>query len=132
MNRMEERIPKTLDNKQSGRVIDELREGIRAGSRISLIAAGFSIYAYAALQEKLDTVASFRLLLSGVSADGAKNAAQQLAGAKEEIGVRQRLDQAAIARDCAAWLREKADVRALPMPAPHILNIEQEIGRAHV
>ena len=125
MNRMEERIPKTLDNKQSGRVIDELREGICAGSRISLIAAGFSIYAYAALQEKLDTVASFRLLLSGVSADGAKNAAQQLAGAKEEIGLRQRLDQAAIARDCAAWLREKADVRALPMPAPHILNIEQ-------
>ncbi len=34
----------TLDNKQSGRVVDELREGIRAGSRISLIAAGFSIW----------------------------------------------------------------------------------------
>ena len=105
MNRMEERIPKTLDNKQSGRVIDELREGIRAGSRISLIAAGFSIYAYAALQEKLDTVDAFRLLLCGVGADVVQRAAQQLVGAREEIGLRQRLDQAAIARDCAAWLR---------------------------
>ncbi len=39
MDRMEERIPETLDNKESGRVVEELREDIQTGSRISLIAA---------------------------------------------------------------------------------------------
>lgn len=121
MQFMEARAPKTLDNKQSGRVIDELREHIQTGSRISLISAGFSIYAYAALKDRLEDVAELRLLFSGF--DEAETF--RFADAKEEIGLRQKLDQAAIAHDCAAWLREKADIRAMTMPVQHILNLEQ-------
>ena len=38
--------PKILDNKQQGRVIDELRQGIQPGAKMSVISAFFTIYAY--------------------------------------------------------------------------------------
>ena len=35
-----------LDNKVQGRVIDKLRENIKSGTRLSIISAYFTIYAY--------------------------------------------------------------------------------------
>ena len=35
-----------LDNKVQGRVIDKLRENIKFGTRLSIISAYFTIYAY--------------------------------------------------------------------------------------
>ena len=45
------RQPKILDNKQQGRVIDELRQGIKSGEKMSLISAYFTFYAYEALKK---------------------------------------------------------------------------------
>ena len=45
------RQPKILDNKQQGRVIDELRQGIKSGAKMSVISAYFTIYAYEALKK---------------------------------------------------------------------------------
>lgn len=42
--------PKILDNKQQGRVIDELRPGLRPGVKLAVISAYFTIYAYEALK----------------------------------------------------------------------------------
>lgn len=42
--------PKILDNKQQGRVIDELRSGLRPGAKVAVISAYFTIYAYEALK----------------------------------------------------------------------------------
>ena len=36
--------PKILDNKQQGRVIDELRPGLRPGVKLAVISAYFTIY----------------------------------------------------------------------------------------
>lgn len=47
------RNPKILDNKQQGRVIDELRQGIQPGAKMSVISAFFTIYAYEELKKEL-------------------------------------------------------------------------------
>ncbi len=41
-----------LDNKVQGRVIDKLRENIKSGTRLSIISAYFTIYAYEELRKK--------------------------------------------------------------------------------
>ena len=48
--------PKILDNKQQGRVIDELRQGIQPGAKMSVISAFFTIYAYEELKKELSEV----------------------------------------------------------------------------
>ena len=40
------RQPKLLDNKQNGKVGDELKEDIKTNSKLSIISAYFTIYAY--------------------------------------------------------------------------------------
>ena len=39
--------PKMLDNKRNGNVADELRENISKGSKLSVMTAYFTIYAFA-------------------------------------------------------------------------------------
>ena len=123
MNITEGRPPRTLDNKQYGRVIDELRENIRTGSRISLISAGFSIYAYAALRNELEKIDGIRMIFSGITpSDTCK---MPLVGDNDEIPLRQKLDQKTIAESCAAWLRDKAEIKTLATSSAHIINLEQ-------
>ena len=38
--------PKMIDNKRNGKVSDELRENLRKGSKLSVISAYFTIYAF--------------------------------------------------------------------------------------
>lgn len=47
------RAPKQFNN-ITDRVIDDLRETLSSGSKISVAAASFSIYAYEALKEELE------------------------------------------------------------------------------
>ncbi|MBQ1876880.1 MAG: hypothetical protein II145_09290, partial [Selenomonas sp.] len=66
------RRPRTLDNKRSGSVIEELQANVKAGSRLAIISAGFSLYAFAALQRELQQAAEVRFIFSGaLEADGA-------------------------------------------------------------
>lgn len=56
--------PKILDNKQQGRVIDELRQGIRPGGKLSVISAYFTIYAYEALKKELSQIDELRFIFT--------------------------------------------------------------------
>lgn len=53
-----------LDNKVQGRVIDKLRENIKSGTRLSIISAYFTIYAYEELRKELGKIEKLRLLFS--------------------------------------------------------------------
>ena len=44
------------DNYTHGKVGDFLREKIQAGSKLSIVSAYFTIYAYEALKDKLDSI----------------------------------------------------------------------------
>ncbi|MBQ9364687.1 MAG: hypothetical protein IJT82_02820 [Schwartzia sp.] len=56
--------PKILDNKQQGKVIDELRAGIRPGAKLAVISAYFTIYAYEALKKELSQIEEMRFIFT--------------------------------------------------------------------
>ena len=58
------KAPEVLDN-VNRKVIDDLKETIRKGSKVSIAAASFSIYAFEALKKELSSVDEFRFLFTG-------------------------------------------------------------------
>lgn len=58
------KTPKLLDNKQQGRVVDELRLGLHPGAKLSVISAYFTIYAYEALKKELADIEEMRFIFT--------------------------------------------------------------------
>ena len=56
--------PKTLDNKGQGRVVDELRLGLKPDTKLSVISAYFTIYAYEALKKELADIEELRFIFT--------------------------------------------------------------------
>lgn len=52
-------------NNISERVVDDLKTKLSKGSRVSIAAASFSIYAFEALKEELENVDELRFILTG-------------------------------------------------------------------
>jgi hypothetical protein len=52
--------PKMLDNKSNGTVYDELKANLRRGSKLSVISAYFTIYAFEALRKELEKIDKVR------------------------------------------------------------------------
>ena len=114
-----------LINNISERVVDDLKERISDGGRISIAAASFSIYAYEALKEELEKVEQLRFIFTSptfVSEGNAKekreffipklNRERSLYGTDFEIRLRNKLSQKAIAKECADWIRRKAQFKS--------------------
>ena len=57
------RSPKVLDNKKY-RVVDELKAELRKGSKLSVISAYFTIYAYAELKKELSKIDNMRFIFT--------------------------------------------------------------------
>ena len=55
--------PKVLDNKKH-RVVDELKEELNKGSKLSVISAYFTIYAYAELKKELSKIDNMRFIFT--------------------------------------------------------------------
>ena len=132
------RSPKMIDNKLNGRVIDELKNNLRSGSKLSIISAYFTIYAYAELKRELLRIDNMRFLFiepTYVKKDNElirefyiehKNV---IAGNEFEIRLRNEMKQAAIAKECAAWIENKVEIRSLKQPnlaQPRLVYIENE------
>ena len=112
-----------LDNKVQGRVIDKLRENIKFGTRLSIISAYFTIYAYEELRKELGKIEKLRLLFSETTFVKNKKDINRefklsgsyergLAGDRYEMKLKNELKQSEIAKECANWIREKVEVRA--------------------
>lgn len=116
--------PKYLDNINE-RVIDDLKQTIGKGSKISMAAASFSIYAFEALKKELKNVDEFRFLFTGETFTREKapkearefyiprlNRERSLYGSEFEVKLRNELNQQAIAKECADWIRNKAKFKS--------------------
>lgn len=112
-----------LDNKIQGRVIDKLRENIKSGTKLSIISAYFTIYAFQELKKELEKIESLRLLFSEPTFVKNKKDINRefklsgsyergLAGDRYEIKLKNELKQSEIAKECANWIKEKVEVRA--------------------
>ncbi|MDR1827034.1 MAG: DEAD/DEAH box helicase family protein [Methylobacteriaceae bacterium] len=116
----EQRIMKVFDNINTF-VKDDLELSIRKGSRISVAAACFSIYAYQALKKQLEHIEELRFIFTSPSFVTEKfpkekrefyiprlNRERSLYGTQFEVKLRNELTQKAVARECAEWIRRKA------------------------
>lgn len=114
---------KILDNKLQGKVVDELRKNIRTGTKLSIISAYFTIYAYQELRNELNKIDNLRLLFSEPAFIKDKkdinrefkvsgNYEKGLAGDRYELKLKNELNQSEIAKECAEWIKNKVEVRA--------------------
>jgi SNF2 family DNA or RNA helicase len=100
---------------------DDLMATIKKGSKVSVAAACFSMYAYNVLKKQLDNIDEFRFLFTSPTfikqkVEKAKrefyiprlDREHSLYGTKFEIKLRNELTQKAISKECAAWIRKKA------------------------
>ena len=120
--------PKVLDNKKY-RVVDELKEELNKGSKLSVISAYFTIYAYAELKKELNKIDNMRFIFTEptfVNKDEElireyyieRNTEKKMSGNEFEIKLRNEMKQAAIAKECAEWLKNKAEIKSLRQANP--------------
>ena len=111
---------KILDN-ITNTVRDDLRVEIKRGSKISVAAACFSMYAYQELKKQLESVEEFRFIFTSPTFVKEKAEKQKrefyiprlsretsLYGTEFEIKLRNEMTQRAIAKECADWICRKA------------------------
>ncbi len=105
------------DNHLRGSVADFLRAKIQSNSRLSVVSAYFTIYAYDALREHLDQIDHLDFLfgeprfISSLDPDKTETKAFILDG--NGLQLANRLEQKRVARDCAEWIRQKVDIKSI-------------------
>ena len=113
----------TFNNKTKV-VKDDLTKKIQSGSKVSIAAACFSIYAYQALKDELESCDEFRFIFTSPTFVAEKtqkerrefyiprlNREKSLYGTEFEVRLRNELKQKAVAKECADWMRRKASFR---------------------
>ena len=133
-------LPKQFDN-ITQRVIDDLKTTLKSGSRVSMAAASFSIYAFEALQAELEKVDELRFIFTSPTFNKETSKKQKrefyipklnrertLYGSDFEIKLRNNLTQRAIAKECADWIRQKVRFKTnvSQMQMPGFLNVKTD------
>lgn len=112
-------------NNKTKVVKDDLVKKIKSGSKVSVAASCFSLYAYQALKDELESCEEFRFIFSSPTFVTEKtpkerkefyiprlNREKSLYGTEFEVRLRNELKQKAIAQECADWMRRKATFRS--------------------
>jgi SNF2 family DNA or RNA helicase len=115
---------KLIDNVNS-RLVDDLKQTITQGSRVHMAGASFSIYAYEALKRELNQIEELQFIFSTptFAEEGLKKDARQfyiphiykeadLCGGDFEIRLKNQLNQRAIAKECARWVKNKVTFKS--------------------
>lgn len=102
-------------------VKNDLQDSIQPGSKLSIAAACFSIYAYQELKKQLEGIDELRFIFTSPTFVTEKTPKAQrefyiprisrersLYGAEFEVKLRNELTQKAVAKECADWIRRKA------------------------
>ena len=116
-----------IDNRNTGTVGDILKEEIQDGATLSILAAHLSIYAYKELKEELEKVDSVRFLFTEPTFTENKESKEQkrefllkkkyretsLSGNEYEIALKNELNQSAIAKEFAGWIKDKVEIKSV-------------------
>lgn len=135
---------KLIDN-VNNRLGDDLKASIKKGSKLSIAASSFSIYAYEALKKELEKVEELRFVFSSptfMEENFKKDVPKffiphlykeaELCGGEFELRLKNQLNQRAIARECSKWVKEKVVFKSnkhhhLPLHGIiHVKNPNQE------
>lgn len=106
-------------------VKDDLVKKIKSGSKVSIAAACFSIYAYQVLKDELESCDEFRFIFTSPTFVAEKTQKERkefyiprlkreksLYGTEFEVRLRNELKQKAVARECTDWMKRKASFRS--------------------
>lgn len=108
---------------------DDLKDTLQPGAKLKIAASCFSIYAFEALKQELEQVESLSFIFTSPTfvpseaTDTLRKAHREffipkakrersLHGSEFEIQLKNQLNQRAIARECASWIRRKASFRS--------------------
>lgn len=107
------------------KVRDDMAVSIKRGSKVSIAAACFSMYAYKELKKQLQGVEEFRFIFTSPTFVKEKTEKQKrefyiprlnressLYGTEFEIKLRNEMTQKAIAKECADWIQAKATFKS--------------------
>jgi hypothetical protein len=113
-------FPKVINN-ISELVIDDLKSRLSKNSVVSIAAASFSIYAFEALKKELEQIDELRFIFTSPTFIKEKvkkekreffipklQRERNLYGSDYEVRLRNKLEQKAIAKECAKWIKSKA------------------------
>ncbi len=132
--------PEQFDNINK-RLIDDLKVSLTYGSKVSIAAATFSIYAYEALKAELEKVEQLRFIFTSPAFNQEQTKKQKrefyipklnrertLYGSEFEINLRNNLTQRAVAKECAEWIRRKVKFKSnvSPLFMQGFFNLENE------
>ena len=117
------KAPKILDNKTNF-VYTELVDNIKKGSKLSVISAYFSMYAYNSLKKKFNQIDNMRFIFTKPSflKDDTKESRQyyidnnSIFGNDYEIKLKNEMTQGSISRECSNWIRDKVEIKSLKTP----------------
>lgn len=114
-----------LINNTTKTLKDDLSVEIKKGSKLSIAAACFSIYAFQELKKELKGIDELRFIFTSptFTTEKAKkekrefyiprlNRERSLYGTEFEVKLRNELTQKAIAKECAEWIREKVTFKS--------------------
>ena len=114
-----------LINNTTKTLRDDLAVEIKKGSKLSIAASWFSIYAFQELKKELQGIDELRFIFTSptFTTEKAKkekkefyiprlNRERSLYGTEFEIKLRNELTQKAIAKECAEWIRQKVTFKS--------------------
>lgn len=105
------------DNADSGNVGDFLSKAIEPHAALSFVSAYFTIYGFDALKQSLMEIDSLRFLFGEPSFVYSldPHTAERKVFRIEDDGIQlaNRLEQKRVARECADWIRDKAEIRSI-------------------
>lgn len=114
-----------LINNTTKTLRDDLSVEIKEGSKLSIAAACFSIYAFQELKKQLSDIDELRFIFTSPTfiTEKAKkekrefyiprlNRERSLYGTEFEIKLRNELTQKAIAKECAEWIKKKVSFKS--------------------
>ncbi len=113
-----------LDN-INNTVVDDLRNTLKKGSKVSIAAAYFSMYAFNELRKELEGVDDFKFIFTAPTFVSDRvnkekrefyipriSREQSLYGTEFEIKLRNEMTQKAVAKECADWIKRKATFKS--------------------
>ncbi|MBK5242622.1 helicase-related protein [Clostridium sp.] len=114
---------KSISNIGNDTVTELLKEKLNKESKVSLASAYFTIYAYYELKKELNKTDNFRFIFTAQN-----DYIEKLNGNDSERIFKANLNQGAIARECAEWIKSKAIFKSMKLPdiMPKSCSIENK------
>ena len=122
---MDNMMPFELINNVTKTLKDDLSSEMKIGSKLSVAAACFSIYAFQELKNELQDIDELRFIFTSPTFTTEKarkekrefyiprlNRERSLYGTEFEVKLRNELTQKAIAKECAEWIRQKVTFKS--------------------